>query len=575
MSETSSTLTPQGTATATRREWAVACSVGAALTMWVFARALPHFGTQVFGGPGDSELFVWSFQWIPYAIRHGIYPLTSDYMFATSGGINLAHNTFAPLAAVVLWPITALAGPVLSYNLYACSAPLLDFLAVFGVVRRFHTQRSALICAGIFAFSPLVYGSAVGHPQVNHLWAIIIGFALIGRAMGPTSTHRRRDAVMGGVIVALQLYIGIEMLALATIAAGAAALGAVVISRRQRNIVISCIVRWWKYGLWALGASVLIGLPFFATWLGGPERFFGVHQAQELNNADLANIVVPTRETLISPGTIRGNDDWLPFINGERGSYLGILLVCVLVWYSIRHFRSMRPITRWAVCGLFTATIMSLGPELHVWGHMPGVPMPWALVASAPVAKSILVTRFSIFAALFAGLIMAELLEHTADQRIPKPWMFMTIAGLVALTPATGTIATFDSVSTADAARIAELCGPNAVVVSLPRIYPSRMMLIQAQSAFAFKLSRGFGFRESSSEFGDTLLIDDQVSPVTRERKVDAQRQLGDLGATCVTAVDANNAFWTTPPDTRVVAQLLDRPCEPVGDICVWPLPRR
>jgi hypothetical protein len=68
----------------------------------------------------DSNFYIWSMRWLPYAISHGLNPLYSNQIMAP-GGISLAWSTPAPTVVIVMWPVTAAFGPVLSYNLPCCS----------------------------------------------------------------------------------------------------------------------------------------------------------------------------------------------------------------------------------------------------------------------------------------------------------------------------------------------------------------------------------------------------------------------------------------------------------------------
>jgi len=62
---------------------------------------------------GDAQQMMWFLGWQPFAIIHGHNPIFTNYI-DYPGGVNLMWNTSALLPAVVLGPITQLAGSVLA-----------------------------------------------------------------------------------------------------------------------------------------------------------------------------------------------------------------------------------------------------------------------------------------------------------------------------------------------------------------------------------------------------------------------------------------------------------------------------
>jgi hypothetical protein len=94
----------------------------------------------------DSNFYIWSMRWLPYAISHGLNPLYSNQIMAP-GGISLAWSTPTPTVVIVMWPLTAAFGPVLSYNLALLLAP--PVTGVGGVRRRAPTDWPVLgVAAG-------------------------------------------------------------------------------------------------------------------------------------------------------------------------------------------------------------------------------------------------------------------------------------------------------------------------------------------------------------------------------------------------------------------------------------------
>lgn len=549
-------------------------AVGVAVSLIVYRRGLDHPRGEVFGTPGDSELFVWSFKWVPWAITHGHFPLVSHAVFSTTGGINLAHNTFAPLGAIVLWPVTALFGPVFSYNLYAMSAPTLDMVAAYYLLR-FHLGRfGSLVGAFFFAFSPILYMAGSGHPQVNHIWALLFGLGLIAHSVfGDDRRLARRRAIGGGALLGLQLYMGVEMMALAVVVVVSSVLILASVDNDFRSRVTSDIWhRLRSVGVAAISA-VLVGLPFLLTFTLGPEKFFGVHQFQDINVADAANIVVPTPVSLFDGPEFRAIPKTLPFPGGEWGAYLGLPLVVLLVVVTFWKWRLLSTYLRLAVVAAWVGVVLSLGAELDVWGRNTHIALPWAILVKLPIIKSAIPTRITVFTALAVGAIAGWVLDAMSTAVMRPIWRVVVIVGLVMCLPGgdQGLPGSFP-VPTATASRqIAQYCGPHARAIAVPRLYQHHVLLIQAQSGFRMDLVRGFGFRASSTEFGPVLSIDAESGVAPDPAGIArVSAELRQIGANCVLAMESHLALWTVPPDRGRLAALLGAPCHRIGETCVW-----
>jgi len=68
------------------------------------------------GSPKDPQLFIWYLGWIPHQLSQGRNPLFTDFL-SYPAGVNLMWNTSMLFPAVLLWPVTAVFGPVVAYNL--------------------------------------------------------------------------------------------------------------------------------------------------------------------------------------------------------------------------------------------------------------------------------------------------------------------------------------------------------------------------------------------------------------------------------------------------------------------------
>src|SRR4029077_3277575 len=70
---------------------------------------------SLIGTPKDPKLFVWYLGWLPHELSLGHNPLFTDYL-SFPNGVNLMWNTSMIFPAFLLWPVTAVFGPVVAYN---------------------------------------------------------------------------------------------------------------------------------------------------------------------------------------------------------------------------------------------------------------------------------------------------------------------------------------------------------------------------------------------------------------------------------------------------------------------------
>ena len=64
----------------------------------------------------DPNFYIWAWRWWTYAVSHWTNPLYS-YQIGAPAGYNLAWATTSPTVALLVAPITATLGPLVSFNL--------------------------------------------------------------------------------------------------------------------------------------------------------------------------------------------------------------------------------------------------------------------------------------------------------------------------------------------------------------------------------------------------------------------------------------------------------------------------
>ena len=120
----------------------------------------------------DQGFFSWSLvHWVETLIGNQA-PFLTDRIDAPQG-FNLAWATTIPGPAILLAPLTAVAGPLASYNLLAIAAPALAAWTAYLLCR--HITRSALaaIVGGwAFGFSSYMLGQTLNHVNLALVWAL-------------------------------------------------------------------------------------------------------------------------------------------------------------------------------------------------------------------------------------------------------------------------------------------------------------------------------------------------------------------------------------------------------------------
>ena len=357
-------------------------------------------------GCGDSSLITWFLAWPAHAIAHGLNPLYSTDLFHPTG-VNLLANTSELAFGVVLAPVTWIFGPIATLNVALTLSPLLSALAMFGLLRRWVEWQPAAFVGGLlYGFSPLILVSlSDAHLMVG---ALVVPPLIVGCLDELLIRQQRRAVAVGvllGVLVAVQFFIGTEVLTLTVICCVLGVAGLLLyglghrseVRRRRDHAAVGVMAG-------VVTAVVLLAYPLWFA-LDGPAHFSGAlwtglyvgFGGVAFKNYVLPLAPTPSFTTLSHrSGGYQGNT--------LSGQYFGIGLVAVLI-AGFGMWRRDRRL--W----LFGATILisvwlSLGYENHYW-------VPWHLLVKLPLIQNIIPGRFVSVTYLAIAVMLAVIIDRT------------------------------------------------------------------------------------------------------------------------------------------------------------------
>ncbi|MGZ6804255.1 MAG: hypothetical protein ACXVFU_14515 [Nocardioidaceae bacterium] len=384
----------------------LALAVYLAVAALVYGPTVRHpLHSTLDGGRGDVGLFLWFLANTSRAVQVG-HGLLVTHALNAPYGVNAMWNTGLLLPGLLLAPLTAWAGPVLSLNVIILAGPALSAWSAYLCSGRWVTGRSARLVTGlVFGFSPAVLAASLGHYHLTLLmWVppllLVTADGLTGRR-GPV-----RSGLLLGLLATLQLLTGEEVLVLVGMAG---ALLVVVLAVQMRSAVRSRLLPGLVTAAVAAVTTVLLaGVPLYVQFLG-PMRVSGSIQAPDVYVLDPLRTVVPPSVVLLHPRWLQATLHPLPLNAAESMGYLGLPLL-VLIAFVVWRRRS-DVVTRTVTATAAVLWVLALGYTLHLGGIRTGIPLPWRLSARLPVLGSLLPVRWVLVIMLFVALLVGMAVE--------------------------------------------------------------------------------------------------------------------------------------------------------------------
>jgi hypothetical protein len=440
-----------------------------------------HPGRTVIGSGSDPGIFIWMFAWWPHALLHGLDPFKTTEIW-TPDTYNLAWTTSVAGLAVLLAPVTLLAGPVASANLAAVLMPALAAWTAYLLCRHLTNQTWPSLVGGyLFGFSSYMLGQEEGHLHMTSVFLVPLAALLVLRYLDG-ATSARRVAILLGVVLGLQLWFSTEVFVTASLALAVALVlaFAVVPARRQRlRELVGPLAGAYALALVVASPLIIVTLNTFQSGSINRPRDFP---------ADLLNPVVPTHLSLAS--LVWGKSVASRFVGGdsENGAYLGLPVLIVIVLFAVGRRRTAA--ARFLIGAFALTVLLALGTQLHVEGGTL-VRLPMWVLAKLPVFDNVLPVRLSMYLALCAAVIVAL---WAATER--RRWLAigLPVLALVAVAPRLGAghwkETPVNPPFFADAYEHCLVSGDT--VLALPFGSNGDSMLWQAESGFRFRLAGGY-----------------------------------------------------------------------------------
>jgi hypothetical protein len=382
---------------------ALGALLGVALTWPTAAR----FATDLPGGPHkdgleDAYQNVWNLWWTVEALSRPANPWVTDRFFHPEQP-NLLFHTLSPVNTLMVAPVTALWGPIAGFNAVVIASFALGALGIWLLARERAGPGPALLAAIVYVASPFHMAAIVTDGQLQifaHHWLPwYILFLLRALHGGP-----RRDGLLAGLFLVLTAWTDWYYTLFLLIFSAAAALFLLIGQLRgpQRAAALPALARAaLPIGfVFALGAG-----PLIAPMLVEAARFDYMDSLPPDDpgrlSADLLAYLVPQRVHALWGAAPW---DWGVSFTVNRRFYVG-LTAALLALLAV----TLRPAARpWGLAALGFG-LLSLGASLRVNGVDTGLPLPYALLADAPIFRlTRQPDRFNVLVTIALGVLAAH-----------------------------------------------------------------------------------------------------------------------------------------------------------------------
>ena len=366
----------------------------------------------------DPNFYIWAWRWWTYVVSHGVNPLYS-YQILAPAGVNLAWATTSPSAALLVAPITAAFGPVVSYNLTLLLAPPASAWATFIAARRLTGKFWAALPAGVvYAFNVYTLDHEVsGQPNltVNLLLPLMVYLVVRWWDGG---LQRRGYVIWMMIAIALEFYTFIEAFAgMSIMLVAGLALGFGLAGRELRPRVAKLA----RHTAIAYLGAVVLAAPYLIGMLGNVPS--SLTRTEQWFSLDLSGLVLPRHDRLL------GMTWWAAASAHDLSAttYLGVPLLVILVLLGVFGWR--RRVIRFLIVGFVIIVAFAAGPNLIVDGQQL-FPLPWGGMWNLMFLRSAEPIRMILFGYLALAMVLALWLAAVDTRRLARAgrWVLAVVA---------------------------------------------------------------------------------------------------------------------------------------------------
>jgi hypothetical protein len=253
----------------------------------VMFHVLRHPASQFPGTMPDPNLFSWWLAWAQAWWGHGGGLLHTNLINAPVG-VSALWNTSVLGLGLPVAPVTAIAGPVVAYNLLMVAGMATSAWATALAAARWASPLGATISGLLGGFGAYTLAHAHGH--LNLVWTVYPALLLLLGADLVRGARPVRIGLLIGIATFWQFFVSSEMLTTSWLFAGVIAVMVMIVRRPDRQTWRAILVAGST--AFAVGV-VLLGYPLVLA-VTSPDRLPDTLRRPVSYSADLANLVVPT-----------------------------------------------------------------------------------------------------------------------------------------------------------------------------------------------------------------------------------------------------------------------------------------
>jgi hypothetical protein len=354
----------------------------------------------------DPQFYIWSMRWWPYAVTHWTNPLFSSQIGAPRG-YDLAWASTTPSVDLLMWPVTALFGVLVSYNVMLLLVPPVAAWAAFVVARRL-TGRfwAALLAGAVYGFSPYeLIHNWQGQPNLTVIALFPIMVYLVLR-WWDGALRAVWYVVAMAVAMAAEFYTFNEAFAeMTAVLVAGLLIGFAVAGRASRGTVARLAV---LTGI-AFGGAVALSAPYLVYSLRHDTG--ALTRQNPAFSLQMIRLIVPTSQQMFGLTPLINYSNRL----GRAGidDYVGLPLLVILLLLLVFAWRNR--LYRLLFIGVLVALALGAGPYL-VLDKDYVLTLPWSGLWRLPIVRSAEPSRFIVFVSLGLALALALWLAPRKDQ---------------------------------------------------------------------------------------------------------------------------------------------------------------